>query len=187
MKLTLRKANAVQNSINEAIKGLDIVTNVKLNEFEGVADQIQVARDAFWAANTTRDKLTVALYEIRAKVAAANASADVNDMLTRAACLDKRIVRYNTLASKGPQTAMRVLNGQLQKNAEASGEAAYYRSVEVVTSIFTEAEIDGFKENVKTAKREKQKLQDQLLELNVKTEIVLTRSAVDSLTDAGIL
>ena len=47
MEITLRKANALQNAINDAVKALDMSTEVVLNEFEEVKDQIQVARDRF--------------------------------------------------------------------------------------------------------------------------------------------
>ena len=34
MKITLRKANALQNSINEALRHIDVKTKVSLNEFQ---------------------------------------------------------------------------------------------------------------------------------------------------------
>ena len=39
MKLTLRKANAVQAAINEANKALELESQVRLNEFEEVLDR----------------------------------------------------------------------------------------------------------------------------------------------------
>ena len=75
MKLTLRKANAVQHSINEMIKSLDLNTTVTLNEFVEVKDQIQAVRDRFWTHSATRNKLILSLYEIRQMVANANAAA----------------------------------------------------------------------------------------------------------------
>ena len=54
MKLTLRKANAIQAAINEAIKGLDLNYTVTLNEFEDVKDQIQAVRDRFWTQDAVR-------------------------------------------------------------------------------------------------------------------------------------
>lgn len=187
MKLTLRKANAVQASINEAIKGLDLGTQVTLNEFEDVREQIQTARDRFFAANETRSKLVTALYEIRTKVAQANATAGINDMLSGVAQAEK-IISFNTmLASKGAQTALRVLNGQVKKNSEAKDEGYGYSRRDVVTSIFTEAEVEGFKRIAADYKRTKQRLQDELLELNVQTTIELTEFSVAALTAADIL
>ena len=187
MKLTLRKANAIQTAINEATKALSTDTMVTLNEFQTIPEQIQTVRDQFWKNSETRVGLLTALYEIREKVAQANASAGINDLLTSVAYLEKQI-SYNTmLAGKGSQTAMEVLAGQVNRNAEAKDDAYSYTRRDVVTSIFTDAEIEGFKRSAANFKREKQKLQDTLLELNVQTEIVLDESTADFLKRVDIL
>ena len=187
MKITLRKANALQAAINEMIKGFDLGTTVALNEFEDVKDQIQTVRDRFWTHSATRNKLTMSLYEIRAKVAQANAAAGINDLLANVALLEKQIGYNNMLAGKGSQTALRVLNGQVQKNANAKDEGFGYRHNAIITSIFTEEEIESFRRTASENKREKQKLQDRLLELNVQTEIELDGGTVLFLETADIL
>jgi hypothetical protein len=186
MKLTLRKANAVQAAINEALKALDLKTRVELNEFEEVEDQIQKSRDRFLENCITRNSLVTALYEIRASVAQANAGAGVNDMLANVALLEKQISFNNTLAREGAQTALRVLNGQVKKNADSKDEYRYGLR-EVSTSILTEEEIETFRKNVASFKREKQKLQDRLLELNVQTEIALTETTAEFLKSIDIM
>ena len=187
MKISLRKANAVQEAINEAVKALDLGTRVELNEFEEVEDQIQTARDRFWKNTTIRNSLVKALYEIRASVAQANAAAGINDMLANVAYLDKQISFNNSLAREGAQTALRVLNGQVKKNAESKDDAYRYGLREVSTSIFTEEEVEIFRKNVANFKREKQRLQDRLLELNVQTEIALTETTAEFLKSVDIL
>ena len=187
MKITLRKANAIQASINDAIKALDLDYNVTLNEFENVTEQIQAKRDRFWAQAATRNKLVMALYEIRANVARANADAGINDMLANVAYLEKQISHNTVLAGKGAQTALRVLEGQVGKLREVKDDGYGYSRRDVVTSIFTEEEIEDFKRTAANFKRQKQKLQDELLELNVQTEIELTDGTSDFLVRADIL
>ena len=187
MKLTLRKANAIQAAINEAIKGLDLNTSVTLNEFEEVTDQIQSVRDRFWTHAATRNKLVMALYEIRAKVAQANSTSGINDCLANVAYLEKQI-GYNTmLAGKGAQTALRVLNGQVKKLSEVKEDGFGYNRRDVVSSIFTEEEIEDFRRTAADFKREKQRVQDELLELNVQTEIQLNEETARFLEKADIL
>jgi hypothetical protein len=187
MKLTLRKANAVQHSINEMIKSLDLNTSVTLNEFVGVKDQIQAVRDRFWTHAATRNKLILSLYEIRQKVANANAAAGINDMLAEVAHLEKQIGHNTMLAGKGVQTALVVLNGQLKKQADAKEDSYSYGSRPVVTSIFSEEEVESFRRDAAEGKRQKQKLQDALLELNVQTEIELEEGTTLFLEKADIL
>jgi hypothetical protein len=91
------------------------------------------------------------------------------------------------LAGKGTQTALRVLNGQVQKNANAKDDGFGYRHNPVTTSIFTEEEVEEFRKNVSNHKRTKQKLQDALLERNVQTEIELSEETVAVLKKADIL
>lgn len=187
MKLTLRKANAIQNSINEQIKGLELPTQVDLNEFEDVNDQIQKVRDRFWTNSATRNKLVMALYEIRAKVAQANAESGINDMLANVAYLEKQISHNAMLANKGVQTNLRVLNGQINKLKDAKDDGYSYSRRDVTTSIFTEEEVEQFRRDAANFKREKQKLQDTLLELNVQTEIELNEETTRFLEKVDIL
>lgn len=187
MKLTLRKANAVQAAINEQLKSLDLPTKVDLNEFEEVRDQIDAVRLRFWTHNDTRNQLISAVYEIRRKVAQANADSGINDMLADVAMLEKNINYNNMLVSKGSQTSLRVLNGRLKKAAEEDGSRRMYGFDTVETSIFTEEEIEDFRHNAALLKREKQKLQDRLLELNVQTEIDLADETAALLVKSNIL
>jgi hypothetical protein len=187
MKLTLRKANAIQVAINEMIKGLDLSTSVTLNEFEEVQEQIDAVRNRFWTHAATRNKLTMALYEIRAKVARANAESGINDHLANVAYLEKQISHNTMLASKGAQTALRVLNGQVKKLSEIKEDGYGYSRRDVVTSIFTEEEVEDFKRTAADFKREKQRIQDLLLELNVQTEIQLDEETARFLEKADIL
>lgn len=188
MKITLRKANAVQALINEAINGLEQTRTVTLNEFQDVNTQVDAARDVFWKNHATRNSLQMALYEIRKKVANANAASGINDMLATVAYLDKQIGNMNTLISSGPRTDIDVVEGRLKKVREASADNYMYgRHEEVKTSIFDQSEIDGFKKTLGDHRKEKQALQDQLLEKNVQTHIELESSTAAFLQTLDIL
>ena len=187
MKLSLRKANAVQNSINEALRNLKLGTTVTLNEFEDVKGQIQTARDLFWTNTETQHRLMMALYEIRAKVAQANADSGINAHLTNAAYLEKQIAHYTMLVGKGVQQSLMVLTGQLKKLAGSKDDLYGRMAQDVSTSIFTENEISDFRARAAKHKREKQRVQDLLLELNIKTEITLTEETAEFLKKEGIL
>jgi len=188
MNITLRKANAVQLSINEMIKGLKFDTSVQLNEFEDATAQIAAVRDVFDTHRATRTKLIGALYEIRKAVAVANADAGINDMLAEVAMLEKEIQFYNTFATKTARLSDAVIVGKMEKIKNTSEESRLYSRYDTVdTGIFTKEEIEDFKRTVSDLKRQKQKLQDTLLELNVRTEIVLNEETVRFLESADIL
>ena len=80
MKITLRKANAIQASIQEAIRNVKVETNVELNEFQNVESEIQNARAKLLEGDKRREALLKALYGIRGAVGTANATATISDI-----------------------------------------------------------------------------------------------------------
>jgi len=187
MNITLRKANAVQLSINEMVRGLSFDTSVSLNEFEDATAQINAVRDTFDTHRATRTKLVGALYEIRKAVAVANADAGVNDMLAEVAMLEKEIQFNNTYATKAARLSDAVIEGKIAKLKDGKEDRYMYGREAVDTSIFTKAEVEDFKRTVADLKRQKQALQDELLELNVQTTIELDDETERFLVRAGIL
>ena len=188
MKITLRKANAVQLAINEALKGLDFPHSVQLNEYEAYTAQIAAVRSRFETSTATRAKLIGALYEIRRAVARANAEQGINDMLAEVAMFEKQIQHFNTFATKSARLSDKVIEGKLEKVRGIKEESRLYGRYDTIdTSIFFESEIDDFKKTVADLKRQKQKLQDTLLELNVQTEIEVGDETANFLVRADIL
>ena len=64
MNITLRKANAIQNSIQETIRGIEIKTHIDINEFQDATAELQTANNSLFANDTRRQKLLLALYRI---------------------------------------------------------------------------------------------------------------------------
>ena len=191
MKITLRKANAVQAAINEAIASLDLTTDISINEFQKPTEVLTAARDMFTANVYKRSNLLAALYSIRRDVARANATAGVNDMLTQVAHLEKEIGYMTKLSKLKSQVEQSVVLGKLGKiqarDASASDPYRFGEDETVKTSIFMKAEIEEFRKQVVDMKKRKLLLQDALLELNVKTEIEIHTDSLPVLTEAGIL
>lgn len=187
MKITLRKANALQQAITEAVAGLEIATDVAINEFERPTAKIDEAKSKFTANMTTRSKLMGVQYEIRKEVARANATAGINDLLADVAMLEKDIAVYARLAKIRPSLENDVIVGKLGKIKGRSEDQFYGREDHVQTSIFSEAEIEEFKSKLAELKKQKVSLQDSLLELNVQTDIELSDEAEHLLARAGII
>ena len=185
MQLTLRKANKVQHSILEMIKGLDFTISVRVNEFEDANEQISSVHDAFFTHRATREKLVGALYEIRKAVARANCENSVNDMLADVAMLEKQIQFVSTYAGQSPRESDAVIQGKLDKIKNAKDD--YYGRNEVNTGIFSKDEVVDFKRELADLKRQKQDLQDSLLELNVQTTIELDEETERFLQRADVL
>jgi hypothetical protein len=188
MNVTLRKASVLQNAINEAIRGIDIKSEIALNEFQIPEAELLKAVTEARANIARRDALNKALYAIRHAVARANHESGVNDKLTAVAETEKQIQFYTGLASKEVRQNFDVLAGKLRKIADSKSERTIYGYNDTVsTSVFTAEDIAGFKKTVSELKKRKQKIQDQVLEFNVRNEIVLDTATVSTLQVEGLV
>ncbi len=190
MKINLRKANALQLSIQEAVKGIKLDTEVKINEFQDAETVIQAAREDFAAKQDRHRGLLNSLYDIRKAVSQANSAQGVDQKLADVALLDKKIQYLADLAGKTVRESAEVVAGKMDKlrNRKESTSSLYYgHDATVDTSIFTQEDIAGFRTAVSIGKKSKQKLQDELLDINVRTEIVLNQDTVTLLTAEGLL
>lgn len=189
MNISLRKASALQNSINEAIKSLKVVHEVELNEFQPVDVVVAAAQQAFDKAVTRRNDLLVALYEVRKLVAEANYTSGIQTKLTRAALVDKQIGHVNEIASADVITHTDVLRGKLDniRAQTANSTPIYGYARNVTTSILTQESIDQAKLYVLELKKTKQKINDEILELNISTKIELSEAVVKTLQTENLL
>ena len=66
IKVSLRKANALQVNINDLLKNIAIKPSIEISEFVDPVQTLQAANDALMAADLRRSDLLMALYSIRA-------------------------------------------------------------------------------------------------------------------------
>jgi hypothetical protein len=179
MKITLRKANALQNTIQDHIKTIDVKTSISLNEFQTVEGEIAVARGALVESDLRRAKLTKVLYGIRARVGRANVESGVSDLLAEAAFVDKRLGHLKGLTESKAAESYVVLNGKLEKlrNTDAKNRMYGYND-NVDTGVLDNVQIEAYKADMRSLKKEKQSINDRVLELNVRTEIELDADTV---------
>jgi predicted nucleic acid-binding Zn-ribbon protein len=104
--------------------------------------------------------------------------------LADVAHLEKEIQFFSNLATREVRDELPVLEGKLNKirnRKDESRSSLYGISDDVSTSILTQKTVSEFRSKVAEAKKAKQKLQDELLELNVRTTITLDSASVDVL------
>lgn len=190
MNISLRKANALQNGINDAIRSIDLKMSVDLNEFQDPSAVLQKANEELFLNDSRRQKLLLALYNIRALVGTANSQSGIDTNLAKAAFADKRIGQLDEIAKCQPMLDLPIINGKLQKISKRPDDtrsSLYGRDEVVTTSVITNEQIQQAKSEIKNLKKQKQKINDEVLELNIKTEIPLSEDVVTTLTDEGLL
>jgi tmRNA-binding protein len=191
MNISLRKASAVQASINDAIKSIKVDVTIELNEFQNVEIELTKANNTLFANDARRQKLLLALYNIRALVGTANAQSGIDSKLATAAFVDKRVGQLEELSNAAAVTDLAVINGKLEKIKNSKDESARSRlygiSDTVSTSVVGQEQLDQIKAEIKNLKKQKQKLNDEILELNIKTEVPLSDEVVATLTAEGLI
>ena len=190
MNITLRKANALQNAILEAIRGIKIETQVEINEFQDAEAVLKTANETLFANDHRRQQLLLAFYNIRGLVGAANAQSGIDLALTKAAFIDKRIAQLNEMADGKTRMDVTVLAGKLDKirnRKEESRASLYGREETVTTPVMVVEQLDSVTTEIKNLKKQKQKLNDEVLELNIKTEIPLSDETVKLLQAEGLI
>ena len=190
MNITLRKANALQNSILDAIKGIKVVLTAELNEFQDPEAELKRVNDELVKNDQRRAALLTVYYNIRGLVAQANSNAGIDLLLTKAAFVDKRIAQLDDLANATAMTEMEVVKGKLEKikNDKSDNRRSLYGYNDTVsTSVLAQAQIDQAKKQIKDLKKQKQKLNDEVLELNIKTEIPLSDEIANVLVQEGLV
>ena len=191
MNITLRKANAVQNSINDTVKGIKMEFNIELNEFQDVEAAITKANLELVTNDGRRQKLIMALYNIRALIGTANAASGINTALAKAAFIDKRIGQLEQFTTASEMISLDVIKGKLEKIKNDKGETGrrsiYGYSDTVSTSILSKDQITQAKAEIINLKKQKQQINDEVLELNIKTEVPLNEDTVVTLQAEGLI
>lgn len=177
-KITLRKANVLQKHIQEMINGIDVKINININEFQDPVKEIGDAAKLVLERDSRRSDLLMALFTIRTLVGTANHTAGISMRLSHAAYIDKRIAQLQPLVASGSEIQdLSVITGKLDKirNRPADSRASLYgHHDEVNTGVLTTEQIENIRNVITDLKKQKQSVNDEVLELNVRTEFELT-------------
>ena len=190
MNITLRKAAALQNRIQETLRSIELKSQINLDEFQNVAAVTAAANAEFVLNDNRRANLILALYNIRSLVGIANVSCGITKDLATAAFVDKRIAQLTEVVGCEAQEDLAIIQGRLDKlkTQESSQRSRLYGDVDTVrVGVLTREQIAKFKQEVLALKKEKQKINDRVLELNVATEISLGEQTAKTLTDENLI
>jgi vacuolar-type H+-ATPase subunit I/STV1 len=190
MNVTLRKAKALELSMQDAIRSIKVEATVQVNEFEPFRDRLIKASDLVMANDTRRHALLKAQYKVRSNVGKCNATSGINDRLAEAAYVDKRITMISDILVSGAVESDVVLEGKLNKIRNRKEDSASFRyglgEDGVTTGVLAESVRKHFELEVKELRKRKQRLNDEILELNIRTQFELDAESVNLLLQEGL-
>ena len=191
MEINLRRASVVQNAIREAIteraSHLTGNQNVELWRFAGDSNCVEQARSEQLSLLADINQLENILFTLRLSVGQANAANGVNSVLTEQAVAQARVARLQRLLRNPPAVSASQLGEQV-KHAQANNEKnAYHCRNDIAVNLFTEQDLQGFREQMVQSRRRLNELSDMLVAANVKTTVVIAHSDWQLLEQLGIV
>lgn len=186
MKITLRKAAALQTALQELIRVIAFKTTVSISEFAKPGEVIQQGQADFEEALNRKLEATRVLYHIRSLVCSANAASGIDQLLTSVAQSQAVIGLLESFQNQTvePMLEASEINGRLEKirNRPADSRSALYGVTDTVTtSVLAQSRLSSLRQQLMDEKKKKQGLQDQILELNIRTTVELDETAVEFL------
>ena len=191
MKISLRKANTIQELVGEALKqSLESPANLDVLAIDEWKDELRFARKTFLSEMATRAQLVSARYEVRKRISEENAKQGVTTLLATLAETDTMInlMKRNVVDQTVSDKYDVVEKKRERKITLLDKEGMHvYRSDTFDVSIIDAETIKTYKEKVKVLKRKRQRINDELLEKNIRSEIELPSWAVDLLREHGLI
>jgi hypothetical protein len=177
-KITLRKANALQKAIQDLMNSVEVKTHINVNEFQDPVEAVNTAARKLLDNDVRRSDLLMALFTIRTLTGTMNNNSGISMRLSHAAYLDKRIGQLQPLIGQDAEVSdLAVMAGKLDKirNRPADSRVSLYgMHDEVSTGVLNHDQIENIRNVISELKKQKQQVNDEVLELNIRTEFELT-------------
>lgn len=189
MKVSLRKANALQVLIQEQINE-PFVGEVTVGKFDNADKIITDGIIDFAAKVNKKSELIEILFDIRKIVSAKNSEVGIDVLLTDLARLEKFSAFAKQLTSTRNFTPDQNIIEKLmtELNKEVSSSASVYgRKDSITVSLMSKTQAEKYSKDILYLRKQKQVISDKLLHLNVSTEIELSAEIVNVLKKYDIL
>lgn len=194
MQINLRKASALQSDIQSVIRSIRVDTRASFEERETIADDVTEAIGE-WRTNLERktDLINV-LFGIREKVGVANAESGLNTKLTEHRRVSEQRDSLEEMIDgvKGRMLTIEQIDEKMKKieeRNESLKESLYARTrdLEVFTDLMDKEELNSYRKEIRSLKKLQRSINEEVLELNIRTHIVLSEAEVQVLRNEDLV
>ena len=175
MRVSLRKANALQEALAVAVKSTP-KTQREVDVLNTVMWKPEINNVQTRYFDEIRGKLDMVnvRFTIRQLVSAANAESGVSDLLTELASTDSAIITIQRfIVQQSAREKDEILEKQRERKLARVDNPEYDGYMEMEVSVISKEDRDHWEDKVKELRRRKATINDQLLELNIRTDIEL--------------
>ena len=189
MKVSLRKANALQEQLNEAIKNRPSADHeVNVVDYELWKSEIENAQTKWYKEVESKLKMVEARFSIRKSIANHNTLSGVTDLLTDLNHVESKITTIQRwILQRDVRSKDEVLEKQRSRKVARAENADYDGYISMDVSVISKGDHDHWTEKVQELRRTKARINDELLSLNIKTEIDLTPEVVKILKQENLI
>jgi hypothetical protein len=190
MKVSLRKANAIQKEIENALKRISLTstTEVSVHVTDAIAD-VDAARTDVLANLEKAERLESIRYSIREAIGTTNAQTGINGLLTEKSKLVSGNTRRLKLVDKAKAfEGLDHLTRSLESERAKMNRDGYYHGKEAITAnVLQKTDIEALEAHNLYATRRVREIDDTLLSLNVRSEIEIENEDAEFLRSLGII
>lgn len=191
MEVTLRKAHKLIEKLHGRLAMIQISGAAMLGiwETQSAETQMAVARDQFDNTIAHQFNLLDARQEIRNSIQTANSLYIDKLIAERKRKLDVVGV-YRHILSTVPRTAISspdAADRKIKTLQDSATTSTYGSTDEVVVSLLSQSDIDGYTQTINRMQLEIEQIEDQLTTENASTKITLSQNVVATLKAEGLI
>jgi hypothetical protein len=190
MKINLRKASVIQQTILDEIKRIGTEkTTLSISLYaDDVAAKLDEQLAKIVATNQKVGRLLEANRVIRASVAKKNAEMGIMDYLAEEAFLASAEHRVKAIAELEvrPNIAELAKEIEARKELKDAERSIYGRTYEVSVNVATDTLVNDAKIELARIQKRRRKIKDEMVSINVRTEIEVPEQVALVLTELGL-
>ena len=192
MKVTLRKASALQAAVSNLIGEIYARPVVSVDDESLVAEEVAEARED-WEKNLRRLRSLIEVkYSLRKAIGDMNHSSGVTSLLTQEREIAELMSELETSVERatGRLFTVEQIQAKFDKHdqrAALSGSSYMSRAISIETDLISKEEVAELRKEILSLKRQRQTVNDRVLEINVSTHVTLTDAEETILMDEGLI
>jgi hypothetical protein len=185
MKISLKKANLIQQKLAEKIPSVFPSTLTVSIYSKTIDADIAEARDKFYDEVKRHGKLVRSLYELRDLIQKANHASGISTLMNKIALNQRMVSVYTGFSANSPMKPVSEISTQI--SAMLNAEIKSYGGSNLAIGILIKSDIEFYLKESKKALLIDSQLREELLELNVSTKIEIGEELVSLLKDEMII
>lgn len=183
MNITIRKAKDLRDSLWTAINDMEFVTQFEMTEFQMPVNTIAAVEETFAKNLINRDAMLLAMYELEKHIEKGYSMSEIGNMMADIDLLKNQIEFFKDLSTRPVIDDMTTITGKLDKIRKST--TADFSTLTV--NVLTKEDVTGFASVLAQSKRSMQQLEDQILEMSLRTEFTVSEQTINTLKENGII